>query len=68
VNDTPKKNCQACKHCFMEPSDMNFTCGHPDSGTFGLYVTRGPVPHCGDYTKFEQHPMRNPDGSLKRGM
>lgn len=59
-----KKNCRACAHCFCEPDD-DFTCGHKDSGPMGLYVARGPVAHCGDYTKFEQHPLRNPDGSLK---
>lgn len=59
------KNCAACKHSFMEPDD-ELTCGHPDSGFMGKYVHRGPVPHCGpDRTKFEQHPLRNPDGTLK---
>jgi len=62
-----EKNCQACRHCYLEPDDMNFICGHPDSGTFGKYVNRGPVPHCGpERTKFEQHPLRNSDGTLKR--
>jgi len=61
-----KKNCKACKYCFMEPSDMNLTCGHPDSGPFGKYVHRGPIAHCGlDRTKFEQHPLRTEDGRLK---
>lgn len=61
---TEKKTCLACKYCFCEPDD-DFTCGHSDSGTMGLYVRRGPVAHCGNYTKFEQHPLRNADGSLK---
>lgn len=62
------KNCQACAHCYMEPSDMNLVCGHKDAGLFGLYLHAATKPegHCGpDLRKFEQHPGRNPDGSLK---
>lgn len=33
----PKKNCQACKHSYMEPDD-DLTCGHTGAGSFGLYV------------------------------
>lgn len=61
-------NCQACSHCFMEPDDMNFVCGHPDAGSAGIYLRHAVAPdgHCGpDRTKFEQHPLRNPDGTLK---
>lgn len=61
------KNCQACAHCFMEPDD-DFCCGHPDAGTMGIYVKHAAAPggHCGPARpKFEQHPGRNPDGTLK---
>jgi hypothetical protein len=62
----PKK-CEACRFSFMEPDDMNLTCGHKDSGTFGLYVHRAVEQHCGpDLSKFEQHPLRGADGSLGR--
>lgn len=63
-----EKNCQACAHCFMEPDDMNFTCGHPDAGAFGIYVHRATSAdgHCGpERPKFEQHPRRNTDGTIK---
>ena len=57
--------CFACAYSYMEP-DSDLVCGHPDSGTFGKFVHRGPVEHCGpDYSKFKQHPLRNPDGTLK---
>jgi len=68
MEKTTGKKCQACAHCFMEPSDMNFTCGHNDAGTFGVYVHRATAAdgHCGpELSKFEQHPLRNPDGTLK---
>lgn len=61
----PPKNCRACAHSYMEPDD-DLTCGHPDSGPVGLYCYRKPPDHCGpDRTKFKQHPLRNPNGSLK---
>lgn len=56
--------CRACGYCGIEPSDMDFVCGHPDAGTFGLYIRTEPLAHCG-WKKFEQHPGRNPDGTLK---
>ena len=60
-----EKNCYACSYSYMEP-DSPLICGHKDSGTFGLHVPRRPADHCGpDRTKFEQHPKRNPNGSLK---
>jgi hypothetical protein len=62
------KDCKACAYCFMEPSDMNFTCGHPDAGTLGLYVHRATAEegHCGpELLKFKQHPLRKPNGDLK---
>lgn len=64
-----EKRCDACRYCFMEPNDMNFTCGHPDAGEFGLYIRVAAAPdgHCGpDLPKFEQHPLRTPDGLLKQ--
>ena len=50
---------------------MNFICGHRDAGTFGVYTYRAVAPegHCGpSLSKFKQHPMRNPDGTLKRDL
>lgn len=64
------KTCLACAHCGTEPDDPRFICGHKDAGEFGLYL-RGltvvqPAKHCGEErSKFEQHPLRNEDGSLK---
>jgi len=51
----------------MEPDD-DFCCGHPDAGAFGTYVRSAASPggHCGpERPKFEQHPLRKPDGLLK---
>lgn len=62
---TDKKTCFACSHSYGEPDAPYLICGHKDSGELGLYVKGNPVAHCGDYTKFEQHPLRNPNGSLK---
>ncbi len=63
-----EKNCKACRYCFMEPSDMNFTCGHPDAGSMGTYIHHASAAdgHCGpELTKFEQHPKRTPEGDLQ---
>lgn len=64
-----EKNCQACRYSGMEPADMNLTCSHPDltngKHPFGLHIYREPLDHCPNYSKFEQHPGRNPDGTLK---
>lgn len=65
---TDTKNCHACAYSFMEPSDMNLTCGHPAAGSFGVYTYRAAAEggHCGpDRLKFKQHPLRNEDGTLK---
>jgi len=75
-----KKNCGACAHSYMGPSDNELVCGHPDAGGFGRYTSiaaegrlrDGSIDlsqaHCGpDRLKFEQHPLRNEDGSLKPG-
>lgn len=62
------KNCKACKYCGMEPDDMNFICFHSDAGGWGQYTkhTIKETGHCGpELKKFEQHPLRNTDGSLK---
>jgi len=62
------KNCLACRYSFMEPDD-DLTCGHPDAGPMGQYtsVAAAQDGHCGaDHPKFEQHPLRNPDGTLKK--
>ncbi len=66
----PFTNCYACKFSGMEPDDVRLICGHPDSGSFGKYVTEGlrgkatPLDHCKG-EKFEQHPSRNRDGTLR---
>jgi hypothetical protein len=63
----PEKNCRACTHSYMEPSDPDLICGHTDAGMFGLSLSRRqPAPHCGNFTKFVQHPSRNADGTLKK--
>ncbi len=57
--------CRACRYCFMEPDD-DFSCGHSDAGPLGVYCrfAYGPQGHCGpELKKFEQHPLRNPDGT-----
>ncbi len=70
-------NCHACARSYMEPSGPPLLiCGV--NGGWGTYLNplvpganpggpRGPeTPICGpDRPKFEQHPGRNPDGSLK---
>lgn len=61
------KNCAACAHSFMEPDD-DLTCGHKDAGPVGIYTRHaaGKGGHCGpERPKFEQHPGRNPNGTLK---
>lgn len=69
-----KKNCWACKHSGIEPDDQRLICGHPDGGPFGKWAeTIGTSMgasdvggHCGpERSKFEQHPHRNPNGTLK---
>lgn len=63
-------DCRACKHCYL---DDDFICGHEACGTFGRLThiarsatqgTRGEG-HCGPgATRFEQHPLRGPNGEL----
>lgn len=69
VDSQIQKNCHACRYSYMEPDD-DLTCGHADAGTFGLYTRRAAAQggHCGpSRPKFEQHPLRNVDGTLKGG-
>lgn len=65
---TPPKNCKACAFSYMEPDD-DLTCGHKDADQpFGTYAHHASAPdgHCGpDRPKFEQHPGRNLNGTLK---
>lgn len=56
--------CYACTHSYMEP-DSGLICGHKDAGWFGLTIYKEPLDHCPNFCKFEQHPLRNSDGSLK---
>ncbi len=68
-------NCRACRFSFMGPNDSLLVCGHPDAGPIGRYtqsirnIGTGAAEiegHCGPARpKFEQHPLRNPDGTLK---
>jgi hypothetical protein len=63
----PPPNCKACAHSYMEPDD-DLTCGHKDAGSMGTYTKHAAAPggHCGPARpKFEQHPGRNADGTLK---
>ncbi len=70
-----KRKCRACKYSGMEPDGpAELICNHDDAGPFGQYVTRhglednGRPPVCGkNRPAFEQHPLRNADGSLKGG-
>lgn len=59
-------NCSACRYSYMEP-DSGLICGHPTSGVFGKTIRKEPLEHCG-WDKFEQHPLRNPDGTLNRSI
>jgi hypothetical protein len=59
------RDCRACRYSGIEPMDMDLTCGHPDAGAFGIHLFKQPADHCPDYSKFEQHPGRNPDGTIK---
>lgn len=67
-------NCHACAHAYMEPSgEPLLICGV--EGGFGTNLNplvkgggrASETPVCGaDRPKFKQHPLRNPDGSLKK--
>lgn len=62
-----EKNCPACAFSFMGPGDDELVCGHKDTGPVGEYARFSVLTdaHCGpDRAKFQQHPLRNPDGSL----
>ena len=67
-------NCRACRHSYMEPDGPPLLVCGVDGG-YGKYLNpldplmvggRGPeTPICGpDRPKFEQHPLRNPDGTI----
>lgn len=60
-----KQKCFACSHSYMEP-DSDLICGHKDAGGFGKVIRKDNITHCKDADKFEQHPLRNKDGSLKK--
>lgn len=60
-------NCHACAHSGMGPEDPYLVCGHPDAGVMGTFIKKEPLDHCPNFSKFEQHPHRNPDGTLIRG-
>jgi len=60
-------NCHACAHSGMGPEDLYLVCGHPDAGVMGTFIKKEPLDHCPNFSKFEQHPHRNPDGTLIRG-
>lgn len=58
--------CYACRYSGTEPDDPDLTCGHPktDNGGFGLRTRLAVERFCGRARYyFEQHPMRNKDGS-----
>ncbi len=57
-----EKNCRACAHSYMEP-DSDLICGAVNP-PFGRTIRTDGEP-CGGFKLFEQHPLRNPDGSLK---
>lgn len=59
-----QKTCRACANCGIEPDSPYFICGAAFAGPLGLHVKQEPLPECG-WKYFDQHPLRNPDGSLK---
>lgn len=77
MTDNTDKPCAACRHSYMEPDgEPLLICGA--EGGFGKYLNpllpgngqlrgRGAeTPICGPTRpKFEQHPRRNPNGTLK---
>jgi hypothetical protein len=60
-------NCCACKNSYMDPDSEYLVCGLKENGLFGTYVKdiNVPLDNCKG-EKFEQHPLRNTNGSLKR--
>lgn len=58
----PGPNCRACKQSYMEP-DSGLICGAVNE-PFG-YTIHKEGEHCDGFKKFEQHPGRNADGTLK---
>lgn len=63
-----EKTCLACAFSYMETGDEELICGHPDEGIMGTHVSSaaGEGGQCGPLRpRFEQHPLRNSDGSFK---
>ncbi len=66
-------NCYACYYSGQDSIDALLVCGHKDAGLFGQTVhPRWGGGHCVRPSfaglvalKFKQHPLRNPDGTLK---
>lgn len=49
----------------MEP-DSGLICGHPSMGSVGQTIRSEQPPPCGEgHRFFAQHPLRNPDGTLR---
>lgn len=71
MSEQQPKTCYACARAGMGPDDPELVCAHPDGGFFGVWARKASAAggHCGpDRPKSEQHPARNPDGSLKRSL
>lgn len=60
---TIEANCRACTHSGMEPSGPAVLICFKFS-SIEQYLQLTPLPECG-WASFEQHPLRNPDGSFK---
>ncbi len=53
-----ERTCVKCAHSSLPP-DEEITCCHTMAGSFGLYVSRGPIAACGkDRILFQLHPKR----------
>ncbi len=65
MGETPQPPCAACAFSGIEPQDMDLFCAHPDAGAFGVTLRKEPADHCPGKVKFQQHPGRNADGTLK---
>lgn len=59
-----RKTCRACANCGLEPDSPYFICGAKFAGPMGLHIKQEPLSEC-SWNYFVQHPLRNPDGSLK---
>jgi hypothetical protein len=63
IKDGQKEKCMACKHCYLPPDAGTYVCGL--KGGFGKYYHRSLKEDCPDNVHFEQHPLRNEDGTFK---